>query len=74
MSQQQPGPSGIQPQQHQTVSPFPAPPEYAEHYSDDAIRAGLALPPPPVPTKFTVFKEEYDLEGVRYESIVLRIL
>ncbi|KHJ87759.1 MED7 protein [Oesophagostomum dentatum] len=44
------------------VSPFPAPPDYAQHYTTERISQGSVLPPPPVQTVFTVFGEEYRLE------------
>lgn len=50
--------------------PFPAPPEFAILYTPENVaafnegRGGAILPPPPVPTKFTVFNEEVDLEAV----------
>lgn len=44
------------------VSPFPAPPDYAQHYTTERISQGAVLPPPPVQTVFTVFGEEYRLE------------
>ncbi|WKX92440.1 hypothetical protein Q1695_010456 [Nippostrongylus brasiliensis] len=44
------------------VSPFPAPPEYAQHYTNERISQGAVLPPPPVQSVFTVFGEEYRLE------------
>ncbi|KJH43033.1 MED7 protein [Dictyocaulus viviparus] len=44
------------------VSPFPAPPEYAHHYTTERVNQGAVLPPPPVQTVFTVFGEEYRLE------------
>lgn len=63
------GPSSLQQPggpQGATTSTFPAPPDFAMHYTDENIRAGMVLPPPPVPSKFTVFKFDYDLEGVRW--------
>lgn len=54
----------------QTNCPFPSPPDFAENYTTENIKAyfegrgGPALPPPPIPNKFTVFNEEFDLEGV----------
>jgi hypothetical protein len=47
-----------------TVSPFPAPPEYAQHYTTENIKHQRILKPPPIPRKFSVFGEEIDMEGV----------
>lgn len=43
---------------------FPNPPIYAKLYSEAHVEAGTCPPPPPVPKKFKVFGEEYDLEEV----------
>lgn len=51
------------------VSPFPQPPEYAKQYTDENIAKKLVLPPPPVPTEFTVFGEEYNLEEEMIRSL-----
>lgn len=48
----------------QTVSPFPAPPEYAQYYTTENIKHQRILKPPPIPKKFCVFGEEIDMEGV----------
>ena len=50
----------------QNVSLFPPPPIFADCYTSENIAKGLVLPPPPVPTKFEVFGEPFDLEGVRF--------
>lgn len=55
--------------QPQNISLFPPPPIYAEHYTSENIRKGVVLPPPPVPSKFEVFGESYDLEGVKVYCI-----
>ena len=55
--------------QPQNISIFPPPPIFAEHYTSDNIRKGLVLPPPPVPSKFDVFGESYDLEGPLLPSL-----
>ena len=46
-----------------TISPFPPPPDYAMNYSEENLREMRCLPPPPVPSRFTVYNEAYDLEG-----------
>ncbi|CAJ0565403.1 unnamed protein product, partial [Mesorhabditis spiculigera] len=46
----------------QTVSPFPAPPEYAKGYTNERIELGSAAAPPPVQSEFTVFGELYKLD------------
>lgn len=43
---------------------FPMPPEFYRLYTTEHVRLGTCPHPPPVPPKFTVFGEEYDLEGV----------
>lgn len=53
------------------ISPFPQPPEYAKQYTDENISKKVVLPPPPVPTEFTVFGEEYNFEEVSSCLIVL---
>lgn len=50
----------------QTTSPFPAPPEFAKQYTEENIKNGAYLPPPPIPMHYTVFNEEYNLEGVSF--------
>ncbi|CAD5224833.1 unnamed protein product [Bursaphelenchus okinawaensis] len=47
----------------QNVSPYPTPPEYSLNYTNDNIRAGNIPKPPPVPSKFKIFNEEYTLDG-----------
>ncbi|KAE9548522.1 hypothetical protein FO519_008265 [Halicephalobus sp. NKZ332] len=42
---------------------FPMPPEFYRFYSAEHVRLGTCPPPPPVPPKFTVFGQDYDLEG-----------
>lgn len=51
------------------ISPFPPIPEYAANYTDENIKSGMIMLPPPMPVKFTVFNEEQDLEGVVLCSI-----
>lgn len=68
-----PGGPGVQ-QQPQNINLFPPPPIYAEQYSSDNVKKGLVLPPPPLPTKFEVFTEPYDLEGVNFKRINLNLL
>ncbi|VDK57501.1 unnamed protein product [Anisakis simplex] len=51
------------------VSPFPQPPEYAKQYTDENIAKKVVLPPPPVPTEFTVFGEEYNFEEEMIRSL-----
>uniref|UniRef100_A0A1I8B289 Mediator of RNA polymerase II transcription subunit 7 n=1 Tax=Meloidogyne hapla TaxID=6305 RepID=A0A1I8B289_MELHA len=53
----------------QNVNLFPPPPIFAEGYTSDNIAKGLVLPPPPVPTKFEVFGETFDLEGALLPSL-----
>ncbi|CAD5231726.1 unnamed protein product [Bursaphelenchus xylophilus] len=53
----------------QNVSPYPSPPEYALNYTNDNIRSGSIPKPPPVPLKFKVFNEEYNLEGPMMPSL-----
>uniref|UniRef100_A0A1I7ZBD4 Mediator of RNA polymerase II transcription subunit 7 n=1 Tax=Steinernema glaseri TaxID=37863 RepID=A0A1I7ZBD4_9BILA len=43
-------------------SPFPKPSEYAKNYTTEAIKSGRVLAPPPIPTQYEVFGENYDLE------------
>lgn len=55
----------------QTVSPFPAPPEYAVFYKKEIELGGPGpLLPPPVQSEFTAFGEEYRLDDeiIRYVS------
>lgn len=47
-----------------SISPFPQPPEYARQYTDTNVAKKNVLPPPIVPTEFTVFGEEYNFEEV----------
>uniref|UniRef100_A0A0M3I9G9 Mediator of RNA polymerase II transcription subunit 7 n=2 Tax=Ascaris TaxID=6251 RepID=A0A0M3I9G9_ASCLU len=51
------------------ISPFPQPPEYAKQYTDENISKKVVLPPPPVPTEFTVFGEEYNFEEEMIRSL-----
>ncbi|KAK0420512.1 hypothetical protein QR680_014731 [Steinernema hermaphroditum] len=44
------------------TSPFPKPPEYARHYTAEAIKCGRVPAPPPVPIEYEVFGERYNLE------------
>uniref|UniRef100_A0A1I7W6G5 Mediator of RNA polymerase II transcription subunit 7 n=1 Tax=Heterorhabditis bacteriophora TaxID=37862 RepID=A0A1I7W6G5_HETBA len=53
----------------QAVSPFPAPPDYAQHYTSDRIAQGAVLPPPPVQSEFTVFGEDYNLDDEIIRSL-----
>lgn len=46
------------------VSPFPQPPEYARQYTDANVAKKNVLPPPVIPSEFTVFGEEYNFEEV----------
>lgn len=46
------------------VSPFPQPPEYARQYTDANVAKKNLLPPPSIPSEFTVFGEEYNFEEV----------
>uniref|UniRef100_A0AC34QD63 Mediator of RNA polymerase II transcription subunit 7 n=1 Tax=Panagrolaimus sp. JU765 TaxID=591449 RepID=A0AC34QD63_9BILA len=48
---------------------FPNPPSYAKLYTKANFNAGLCPPPPPVPSKFTVFGEEYNLEEPMVPSL-----
>ena len=48
---------------------FPDPPIYTKYYTSDAVKNGTAPPPPPIPKKFKVFGEDYDLEAVRITFI-----
>jgi hypothetical protein len=54
----------------QNVNPFPPPPVFAEYYTSENIAKCLILPPPPVPTRFEVFGEPFDLEGVRIFNFI----
>ena len=56
------------PPQSSAVSPFPAPPEYAQMYTSANIKTRKVLAPPPVPSKFTVYGEEYNLEDVSWKK------
>lgn len=58
----------------QNASPFPAPPEYVQNYSNENIRTYQAPKPPKIPSRFTVFNEEYNLEGVSVLLIVFYII
>lgn len=51
------------------VSPFPQPPEYARQYTDANVAKKNVLPPPVIPSEFTVFGEEYNFEEV-FQSFV----
>ncbi|MFH4974378.1 hypothetical protein AB6A40_001087 [Gnathostoma spinigerum] len=57
------------PNPSQIVSPLPQPPEYAKQYTDENIERKCVLPPPPVPTEFTVFGEEYNLDEEMIRSL-----
>ncbi len=46
------------------VSSFPQPPEYARQYTDANVAKKNVLPPPIIPSEFTVFGEEYNFEEV----------
>ncbi|CAK5059424.1 unnamed protein product [Meloidogyne enterolobii] len=61
--------TGNPPPLPQNVNLFPPPPIFAECYTSENISKGLVLPPPPVPTKFEVFGETFDLEGALLPSL-----
>uniref|UniRef100_A0A0R3RY47 C2H2-type domain-containing protein n=1 Tax=Elaeophora elaphi TaxID=1147741 RepID=A0A0R3RY47_9BILA len=51
------------------VSPFPQPPEYARQYTDANVAKKNVLPPPAIPSEFTVFGEEYNFEEEMIRSL-----
>ncbi|CAG9529769.1 unnamed protein product [Cercopithifilaria johnstoni] len=51
------------------VSPFPQPPEYARQYTDANVAKKNVLPPPVIPSEFTVFGEEYNFEEEMIRSL-----
>ncbi|VDK77200.1 unnamed protein product [Litomosoides sigmodontis] len=51
------------------VSPYPQPPEYARQYTDANVAKKNVLPPPAIPTEFTVFGEEYNFEEEMIRSL-----
>lgn len=52
------------------ISPYPQPPEYARQYTDANVAKKNVLPPPAIPTEFTVFGEEYNFEEVPNLSFI----
>ncbi|KAE9550121.1 hypothetical protein FO519_006658 [Halicephalobus sp. NKZ332] len=48
---------------------FPNPPIYVKFYTESNVKAGTCPPPPPVPQKFRVFGEDYDLEEPMVPSL-----
>lgn len=58
----------------QTTSPFPTPPDFAKQYTEENIRNGNYLPPPPLSLHYTVFNEEYSLEGVIFFFLNLNLI
>ncbi|VDK69483.1 unnamed protein product [Onchocerca ochengi] len=51
------------------VSSFPQPPEYARQYTDANVAKKNVLPPPIIPSEFTVFGEEYNFEEEMIRSL-----
>lgn len=56
-------------------SNYPPPPNFYANYAPENVKNGHALPPPPVPSRFTTFDEELDMEDTVFILIkfVLKI-
>ena len=52
-------------------SNYPPPPNFYANYAPENVKNGHALPPPPVPSRFTTFDEELDMEDTVFILIKL---